>query len=321
MTPPLSCPEECPLECVDTCAAHPPTIAPIDLTEAQRRFAREAVPGRCDTGRYQMPYYSWGDGPPLVFIHGVCDSSQSFLMTISRLAAHFRCIAYDLPAGRGDGAVLRRYTHDDLVTDFWALLDHLGLRQSYVLASSFGATIAIKALSAHPERLPRAILQGGLAHRRLRRAELFLARLGRFLPGTVAWLPGREKILRAVNKGLFDHRPPEVWRYFIECTARPRVAAFAAQALWLHGVDVRPLLTQVPQPVLLVCGDRDRVVPLPYQEVLLDGLPSAGRVVIEGCGHVPSYTHPEVFAEVVRQFLTPAPARACPAPAAVAGNP
>jgi pimeloyl-ACP methyl ester carboxylesterase len=261
-----------------------------------------------------MPYYTWGEGPPLVFVHGVCDSSRSFLMTVSRLAARFRCIAYDLPAGRGDGALLRRYTHDDLASDFWALLDHLGLRQSYVLASSFGATIAIKALAARPERLPRAILQGALASRRLRRAELFLARLGRWLPGTTAWLPWREKILRAVNRGLFDHRSPEVWRYFIECTARPRVAAFAHQALWLHGVDVRPLLPTIRQPVLLLCGDRDRVVPPHYQEVLLAGLPSAGRVVIEGCGHVPSYTHPEVFAEVVRQFLTPAPAHAASCP-------
>jgi pimeloyl-ACP methyl ester carboxylesterase len=41
--------------------------------------------------------------------------------------------------------------------------------------------------------------------------------------------------------------------------------------------------------------------------MLLHGLPNAGRVILEGCGHVPSYTHPEAVAEVVRQFLTPAP--------------
>ena len=32
---------------------------------------------------------------------------------------------------------------------------------------------------------------------------------------------------------------------------------------------------------------------------------SARRVLIEGCGHVPSYSHPEALAEVVRRFLTP----------------
>jgi pimeloyl-ACP methyl ester carboxylesterase len=39
--------------------------------------------------------------------------------------------------------------------------------------------------------------------------------------------------------------------------------------------------------------------------MLLQGLPNAGRVVIAGCGHVPSYTHPEILAEVIQQFLTP----------------
>jgi pimeloyl-ACP methyl ester carboxylesterase len=275
------------------------------LAEAQSRFEREAVRGTCDTGRYRMPWYSWGQGPPLLFVHGLGDSSRSFLMPIARLSAHFRCIAYDQPAGGADGARLARYTHQDLVRDVWALLDHLGIQQSYILASSFGATIALEALRQQPRRLPRAILQGGLAYRPLRRAELGLARLGRLLPGTTAWLPLRRWLLRRFNPGLFDDRPPEVWEYFVDCCGRPRIAAVAWQALLLHRLDVRPILSQVRQPVLLVCGDRDLIVPPPYEEVLLEGLPNAGRAILEGSGHVPSYTHPEVFAEVVRQFLAP----------------
>jgi hypothetical protein len=46
------------------------------------------------------------------------------------------------------------------------------------------------------------------------------------------------------------------------------------------------------------------------EEVLLGGLPNVGRVVLEGCGHLPAYTHPEVLAEVTRQFLTPPPSNA-----------
>jgi pimeloyl-ACP methyl ester carboxylesterase len=62
--------------------------------------------------------------------------------------------------------------------------------------------------------------------------------------------------------------------------------------------------------VLLVCGERDPLIGRSYDETLLKGLPNAGRVLIEGCGHTPSYTHPEVLAEVVRQFLTPVPSAA-----------
>jgi pimeloyl-ACP methyl ester carboxylesterase len=297
---------ECALSCADVCALHPgEQVAPIDLSEALARFEREAVQGTCNTGRYRLPYYRWGEGPPLLFVHGVGDSCRSFIRPISRLSAHFRCIAYDLPSGHRDSARLRRHSHDDLVADVWALLDHLGLQQSYLLGSSFGSTIVLKAMHAHPERLPRGILQGGLAYRPLRRAERILAYWGRFLPGAMASVPLREKVLLKTAGSAFKEMFPDVWNHFLDCSGRARLAAFAAQAHMLRDPDLRPLLPHIRQPVLLICGDQDRVVPRPYEEVLLQGLPNAGRVVLEGCGHVPSYTHPEVLAEVIRQFLTP----------------
>jgi pimeloyl-ACP methyl ester carboxylesterase len=303
MTPTLPCGQStCPATASDHRALQ---LEPIRLDEVAARFRREAVRGVCDTGRYRMPYYAWGEGPPLLFIHGVSDRSDGFAMPISRLAAHFRCIAYDLPLGRDDGARLWRYTHDDLVDDVWALLDHVGARQAYVLASSFGATVALKALHRRPERLPRAILQGGFAYRPLRGIQLLLARLARFLPGTTRHIPYRERIATKLDGPAFAGRPQCDWRFLLECTGRTPIAAFAHHALLLRGLDLRPLLPEVRQPTLLLCGADDRVSRPAHQEVLLCGLPNARRVVLEGCGHVPSYSHPEVMAEVVREFLTP----------------
>jgi pimeloyl-ACP methyl ester carboxylesterase len=298
------CGQPCGLPCADACALQQPT-APLVLDEALERFRREAERGTCDTGRYRMPYYSWGEGPPLVFVHGVSDSSRAFLLPIARLSAHFRCVAYDLPAGKADGARLRDCTHADLVHDFWALLDHLGLRQSYVFGSSFGSTVALAALHEQPQRLPRAILQGGLAHRPLRPRERLIARLAQWLPGPMARVPFREKMLRKTAFPAFADRPAAVWRYYLDCCGAPPIRSLGHQVSLLDRLDLRPLLPAIRQPVLLVCGEHDRVVPPAYSDVLLEGLPNAGRVVIEGCGHVPSYSHPEALAEVVRRFLTP----------------
>src|SRR4051794_10505604 len=107
-----------PPSCRDTCTApcgNPPP--PLSLAEAQERFQREAVQGICDTGRYRARYYVWGNGPPLVFLHGFADSSQSFVLPIAHLSRWFRCIAYDFPTGADDGARLARYTHTDLIED------------------------------------------------------------------------------------------------------------------------------------------------------------------------------------------------------------
>src|SRR5881409_2336897 len=76
----------------------------VTPSSAFRRFDKEATRGSCDTGRYRCPYFTWGTGPPIVFIPGLADNSRSFLLPACQLAEHFRCIAYDLPTGRGDGA-------------------------------------------------------------------------------------------------------------------------------------------------------------------------------------------------------------------------
>jgi pimeloyl-ACP methyl ester carboxylesterase len=300
------CAQPCGLSCssVDSAGLCPGRL-PLRLDDVLARFWRESERGVCDTGRYRLPYFSWGKGPPLLFIHGLADSRWSFLLPIARLAEHFRCIAYDLPNGYDDGARLRSYQHETLVDDVWALLDHLGIERSYVLGASFGATIALRALRRRPDRLPRAVLQGGMAYRPLRRAERWLAWLARFLPGPTARIPKREKILDLIHRERFARQPPEVWRAFVTWTGAARLAAMGHQARWLHGLDLRDELPDIRQPVLLICGDHDTVVPAGHTEMLQNGLPSAGVVVLEGCGHLPAYTHPEAFAEVVRQFLTP----------------
>lgn len=300
------CGEPCALECAESCAMQSSTaLAPIGLADAKTRFEKEATRGVCPTAHYRMPYFVWGEGPPLVFVHGVADGSFSFLMPVSRLSAHFRCIAYDQPSGQGDRANIRRWTHADLVRDLWTLLDHLNLRQAYLFGSSFGSTVVLAAMAERPERIPRAILQGGFAHRPLTSVQRWLVRVGQYIPGTVGLFRGRERVLRKVNGAAFAGRPEEVWRHFIDRTAGTRIATLCRQALVLDRVDLRPLLADVRQPVLLVCGDRDTVVPGEHADELLRGLPNSGRVTLRDCGHVPSYTHPEAMAEVVRQFLTP----------------
>jgi pimeloyl-ACP methyl ester carboxylesterase len=301
-----ACNEPCALACPDSCALHPPQpLAPIVLEEALQQFEREARHGVCHTGRYRLPYFVWGEGPPLVFVHGVSDSSRSFVQPISRLSRHFRCIAYDLPGNKGDGSRLSRYRHEHLIEDLWTLLDHLQLERCYVLGSSFGSTITLQACREQPQRIPRAILQGGLAYRPLRWVEQLLARIGCWVPGRVKYMPLWRKASELVNKPSFAGRPNSVWHYHLDCAGGTPIATFARQALMLNQIDLRPLLSEVRQPILLLWGERDRVTGPRHQQMLLEGLPSVGRATIEGCGHVPSYSHPEVMAEAIRVFLTP----------------
>lgn len=282
-----------------------PAPPPLTLAAAWQRFENETEQGTVDTGRYRCPYFVWGSGPPLVFVPGVAASGRSFVLTIARLAAHFRCIAYDLPTGQGDAARLGRYQHAHLGADLFALLDHLGISQAYLYGSSFGSTIALAAMHARPERLPRAVLQGGFAWRPLARAELTLARMARYWPGTMRFVPFRTKALQLAHSAPFRGCAPELWEYFLNYTGSVPIATLARHALLLHETDLRPILPAIRQPVVMVCGDRDPLVRRAHEEILLHGLPNVRRLELDNCGHFPFLTHAEVLAEIVRQFLTP----------------
>ncbi len=287
-----------------------PRPVPLTLAEARSRFEREATRGVLDTGRYLCRYAVWGDGPPLLFVPGLSDRGSSFVMLTALLAREFRCITYDLPVGGADRARLHRTTHDGLVADALALLGHLQVRQSYLYGASFGSTVVLRLLHDQPARFPRAVLQGGFARRPLAPAEWLLARAARHWRGTMSRLPLYKMLQRHAHFGPFAGRPPEVWGYYLD-DDRP-IAAVATHALLLHGTDLRPALSAICQPVLLVCGDCDPLVSRRCEDVLLEGLPNAGRVEIGGCGHLPYLSHPEALAEVVRRFLTPPAHAACP---------
>lgn len=293
----------------DAAAVHCPFASgpwPVNFDDVWERFRREACPGVCDTGRYRCGFYVWGEGPDLVFIPGLCDDALSFLLPISRLAGSFRCIAYDLPTGESDGARLARYCHADYVADVFALLDRIGSRAAYLFGSSFGSTMALAAMHEAPERFPRAVLQGGFARRPLAWAEAMLAAWARWWPGPMHRLPGRLAVLARGHCGPFTDRPREFWNWFVERSGAPPMRAVAHRALVLDRLDLRSLLPTIRQPILLICGDADPLVGRECEEELVRGLPNTRRVVLDDCGHLPQFSHPELLAELTSQALRPA---------------
>jgi pimeloyl-ACP methyl ester carboxylesterase len=280
----------------------PPAVA---LAEALKRWEAGARFGVCDTGRYRAKYFVWGQGPPLVFIHGLADRAKSFVLMMEPLRRHFTCVGYELPDGGGDGARLGAYRHRHFVADLFALLDHLKMTRSYLLGSSFGSTIALAALAAAPERLPRAVLQGGFACRPLARWEHLLCSFARYWRGPMRTLPLRGRLDYPADVRSFAAVAAEHWTFLKDNTGEVSKAATARRALLVPGIDLRPLLPTIRQPVLLVCGDEDCVVPRACDAPLMEGLPNVERIEFPKCGHYPQYTHAPVLAEVVRRFLTP----------------
>jgi pimeloyl-ACP methyl ester carboxylesterase len=87
-----------------------------------------------------------------------------------------------------------------------------------------------------------------------------------------------------------------------------RVAFFAsARQIFLEEAHGRygfwDRLPGLAPPAVFVWGDRDRLVPSTFAAHVADALPDAGSIVLEDCGHVPQFEHPEETMAIVRGFL------------------
>ncbi len=276
-----------------------------DLARCRARFAAETVPGVLLTDRYRMRYLTWGSGPTVVSVHGICDDPLSFCMLFAGLVDRgFRVVAYDLPNGLDDAARLSRYSHDHFTDDLTALLDHLNLARVDLLGTSFGSTVTLRSLARHPERFRRAVLQGGFAYRTIDPVERGLSHLGRSWPWRMHQLPLRRPIMEKLDAVQFAGCPPQIYDFLQECSGRTPIKATSHRALILSALDLRPQLPSVPHPVLMIGGDRDKIVPRWCEADMEKGLPDVRRVEFSPCGHYPQYTMPAQYADQMAEFLT-----------------
>ena len=82
----------------------------------------------------------------------------------------------------------------------------------------------------------------------------------------------------------------------------PQTAALQAGLSLLAGADIRAQLPQLSMPVLIIHGRHDRIVPPAAAEAMARALPNARLFIIDGAGHAPFISHPELFSSAVLDF-------------------
>jgi pimeloyl-ACP methyl ester carboxylesterase len=93
-----------------------------------------------------------GSGPVLVLVHGFPTSSYDYRALIERLAAHFRCIAFDFPGyGLSDKPVAYSYSLFQQADAMEALLRALGVARARVVCHDMGTSVMCELLARREE--------------------------------------------------------------------------------------------------------------------------------------------------------------------------
>jgi pimeloyl-ACP methyl ester carboxylesterase len=224
--------------------------------------------------------------PPLVLLHGGGDTiGTSFGEVIGALARTRRVIAFEQQGyGRTADIQDRPFTFEQSADDTAALLAHLGIAQADLCGFSNGGTIALQTAIRHPRAVRRLVLISTLATRHGAMPQLWDWMRN-------ARLENMPQELQDAYRAVAPH--PENLRLFHDKAAQ-RMRDFR---------DIpAEQLRAIAAPALVVCGDRDVVLPEHAVE-LYRLLPAADVAVLPATDHGSIMRQPAVLVPLIERFL------------------
>lgn len=260
-------------------------------------------------------YVDVGEGPPLVFIHGLSGCWQNWLENIPHFARTRRVIALDLPGFGcspmpGEKITINRYA---AVVD--ELLDGLGIERTAVVGNSMGGFVGAELAIEFSTRVDRLVLvsAAGLTTAEMHNdsALAALRRLENVLAYGAAWFgtrsdrlsrrPGLRKALMLMVAAHPDRLPAALSAEQLRGSGKPGFMD-ALEALGTYPLQDR--LERIEMPTLVLWGAKDRLVPLRDADRFVEAIgENASKLVYEDTGHVAMMERPARFNADVERFL------------------
>lgn len=219
--------------------------------------------------------------PPVVLVHGLVVSSRYLVPTGELLAKDFHVYAPDFP-GFGRSEKPEGFdTVEQLAEWLIEYIDAVGLEQPAFLANSMGCQVVVEAAVRYPERLRNIVLSAPVVDRHARNVPIQIWR-------SFQDYPGERQPLIAVHARDYLY-------------AGLRRFARSMQSMMSYRIEEK--LPHIHDPVLVVRGQNDPIVPQCWAEEVTRLLPRGRLVVIPGAAHATNYSAPLELVRVSRKFL------------------
>ena len=225
-----------------------------------------------------VAYTDEGEGRPLLLLHGYPLSRRLWQPQVSGLAATGRLIAPDLRGHGQTDATPGPCSVEQYADDAARLLDALGLTQPIIVGGlSMGGYIALAFQRRHPQRVAGLILAATRAG-----ADTAEGKAKRDEAAAAARAQGTRAIMAAT----------------------PVAGLLGALAALRDRPDATQQLATIRQPVLVIHGADDQLIPPSAAEAMAQALPNSRLALLPGCGHLLNLEQPAAFTAAVRTFVT-----------------
>lgn len=265
-------------------------------------------------------YEAYGDGPPVLLLHGAGMDGRLWAELTRPLADDYRLVVPDLRGhGRTGDTDRESYTVTLFADDVRALVDALDLDVSAVVGHSLGGFVALVYAARHADACSALATFGGEVPEPLTLGE----RVESYRPALVdalAPLLGRERVKRALRR-------VDAWRF----DERGKGDGEAIERVHeRHGDDVPPMddaerrkldaaladyyevsidYRSVGVPSLHCYGEYEIPRIARHARFMAERLPDGERREVPGGGHVSMVDNPEFVVETLQGFLDDAVGR------------
>jgi len=233
----------------------------------------------------EMYYEVYGQGKPLVLLHGFGSSGSAWKRWIGDFGKEYRLIIPDL---RGHGRSTNPsnvFTHRQSARDIFALLDLLGIRTCSAMGISTGGMTLLHMATAQPERLESMVLIGATIYFPEQAREIMRRRTPESMTA--------QEIER--QRTIHKHGDEQIR------SLRREFNAFKDS--YDDMTFTPPHLATIRAKTLIVHGDRDEFFPVAIPIEMYRSIPKSALWIVPHGGHVPIGDHADEFRRVALEFL------------------
>ncbi|QND16072.1 alpha/beta hydrolase [Rhizobium leguminosarum bv. trifolii] len=238
--------------------------------------------GMAEVNDIKMYYAEYGEGDPILFIHGGLGNAEVWGHQVADFAKDHLVIVAD---SRGHGRSTRSqqpFGYDLMTSDYVALLDYLKIGKVTLVGWSDGGIIGIDMAMKNPEKLTRVIAQAANVTTDGVKADV-------------------------MNNKTFNDYINVAGEYYRNLSPTPNeYDAFVTQISEMWATQpawTAADLGKITVPITLAIGDHDEAVKLDHTEMMAKDIPGAKLVILKNASHFAMLQDPTGYDAMIRDAM------------------
>jgi 3-oxoadipate enol-lactonase len=240
-----------------------------------------------------------GQGEPLVMLHGLGGTSNTFTPVLTRISAQMQVIRPDLP-GSGRSPTSGRPSIEDMADIVVKAVTALGVGRANFVGHSLGTILAFHIALRNPRLVKSLALIGPLL------APTDVGRQGLRDRAAVARAQGMQPVADGIvqnsTSGATRRERPLAVAMIREILMRQDAEGYARNCEALAEAPP-PDVSAIKCPAMLVTGDEDPIATAGGMGGIARRIAGSEARVINRCGHWATFEQPEATTAAVEEFL------------------